>query len=431
MTGAFVPFDAVWNRIVEAVGSGEAIPEQARPVYLVRNLYGQVYVSVSDAVEDDASCRDALQRFADRLHHVLGAHGSSAETGMLFVDQSLLTSLEGTAREIRPGVYLADRLVTGGDWWTVRDLESAPGVRRCTLFSVKGGVGRSTTAVVLAWHLARNGARVLVIDLDLESPGLSSAMLSPAARPEFGVTDWFVEDLVSQGDHVIGDMTASPAWARDLEGEVRVAPAHGRDPGEYLAKLGRVYMDTGEASWPARLARLLSRLETELQPTVVLLESRSGLHDIAASTVSDLDAEVLLFAVDSESHWTDYNVLFRHWQTHGLAEKIRDRLAIVSALTPELYKTRYLQGFRERSWNLFRDLLYDDVAPSAASGAEFSFDLHDSDAPHDPIPIDWTRGLAAGASLRDPEWTTVKLAYTQFLNRFDNLIAVDNGRGAT
>ena len=85
---------------------------------------------------------------------------------MLFVDQSLLSNLEGTARKICPGVYMADRLVTGGDWWTVGAQRSTPSVRRCTLFSVKGGVGRSTTAVVLAWHLARAGERVLVVDLD-------------------------------------------------------------------------------------------------------------------------------------------------------------------------------------------------------------------------------------------------------------------------
>ena len=244
MTGAFVSFDAVWNRIVETVGSGEWIPERARPVYLVRNLYGQVGVSASAAVEDDPACRGALQRLADRLHRVLGAHGSTANKGVLFVDKALLMSLAGTAREVRPGVLLADRLVTGGDWWTVRDQKSTSGARRCTLFSVKGGVGRSTTAVVLAWHLARRGERVLVLDLDLESPGVSSAMLRADARPEFGVTDWFVENLVGQGDHVLRDMTGAPPWARDLEGEVRVAPAHGRDAGEYLAKLGRVYITT-------------------------------------------------------------------------------------------------------------------------------------------------------------------------------------------
>ena len=429
MKGTFVPFDAVQTRIVETIDAGEPIPEAAGHVYLVRNLYGQVRVSVSDAVENDASCRDVLQRLADRLRVVLGAHGPPAERGVLFVNQSLLTNLDNMARELRPGVYLADRLVTGGDWWTVGDPDTDPGVRRCTLFSVKGGVGRSTTAAVLAWHLARNGERVLVVDLDLESPGLSSAMLSDEARPEFGVTDWFVEDLVGQGNHVIGEMTAAPAWARDLEGEVRVVPAHGRDPGEYLAKLGRVYMDTGEASWTARLARLLSRLEAELQSTIVLLESRSGLHDIAASTVTDLDAEVLLFAVDSESHWTDYAVLFQHWQTHGLATRIRDRLSIVSALTPDLNPERYLLGFRERSWDLFRTL-YDEVVPASDSGESFSFDVQDDDAPHHPIPIHWTRGLAAGASLRDIERTPVSQAYTQFLHRFDNLIAAGNGKGA-
>ena len=41
------------------------------------------------------------------------AHGCSAERGVLFVDQSLLSNLEGTARKICPGVYMADRLVTG------------------------------------------------------------------------------------------------------------------------------------------------------------------------------------------------------------------------------------------------------------------------------------------------------------------------------
>ena len=69
--------------------------------------------------------------------------------------------------------------------------------------------------------------------------------------------------------------------------------------------------------------------------------------------------------------------------------------------------------------DLFRDRLYDYAAPSAVPGNEFSFALNDEDAPHNPIAIHWTRGLAAGASLRDLERVTVAQAYTQFLNRFD------------
>ena len=174
-------------------------------------------------------------------------------------------------------------------------------------------------------------------------------MLDAGGRPEFGVTDWFVEDLVGQGERVLEEMTSSPGWSVDLEGDVRVAPAHGRRPGEYLAKLGRVYMDA-PAPWATRLERLVSGLEMRCNPSVALLESRSGLHDIAAAAVTDLRAQVLLFATDSPSTWEDYDILFRHWHCLGLADSIRERLSIVSALTPEVDTEGYLRGFRERSW---------------------------------------------------------------------------------
>ena len=226
-----------------------------------------------------------------------------------------------------------------------------------------------------------------------------------------------MEDLVGQGDRALKEMTITPAWALDMEGDVHVAPAHGREPGEYLAKLGRVYLDTLEP-WSTRLERLIRSLENRCNPTVVLLESRSGLHDIAAATVTDLDAQVLLFATGSASTWDDYNILFRHWQANDLAAQIRERLAIVSALTPDTGDVHhYLAGFRERSWTLFQDCLYDEASDDL-SVDRFSFDLNDDDAPHDPLPITWTLGLASGASLRNLDQTSVTVAYTRFLERF-------------
>ncbi len=433
MSDAFIRFDDVRRRVVDLLRM-ETVPARVLPLYVVRNLFGRVRISVSGAVEADETCRDALERFAERLSDALGAHGCPPGNTVLFVESSMLDTLADAAQEIEglDGVYWVDRLMTGGDWWTVSPPDpSRPdgSPRRYTLFSVKGGVGRSTTAAVLAWHLARNGERVLVLDLDLESPGLSSAMLDPKTQPEFGITDWFVEDLVGQGDRVIERMTAEPPWPQELEGAVRVVPAHGREPGEYLAKLGRVYMGTGGTPWNKRLGGLLSRLEERYEPTVVLLESRSGLHDIAAATVTDLDAQVLLFATDSESNWTDYGILFHHWQRHGLAPSIRDRLSIVSALTPELDTERYLLRFRQKAWDLFREHLYDDANASADSGEAFSFDLDDERASHDPIAVHWTRGLAAGTSLRDLEQTTVDQAYARFLGRFDRLVEA-SGDGA-
>ena len=429
MNDPAVRFDDVRERVASVLAETE-IPKEAGDIHLVRDLFGKVRVCASDGVEDEPRIGDSLKHLVGRLSEALGPYGFPPDKGVLFMSAAMLETFKGARSSIGGlgRVYWVERLLTGRDWWTVGTPRPDGRAKRWTLYSVKGGVGRSTTAAILAWHLARKGERVLVADLDLESPGLSSAMFDPGARPEFGIADWFVEDLVDQSDRVIADMTATPAWARNFEGNVHVAPAYGRAPGEYLAKLGRAYMDRPKVPWIARLERLLKGLEDSVDPTFVLVESRNGLHDIAAATVTDIGAYVLLFATDSESSWTDYEILFDHWRDRNLATKIRNRLSIVSALTPELETERYLQRFQQHAWDLFRDRLYDDLSAQSDSSDEFSFDLDDEDAPHAPIAVHWTRGLAAGVSLRNLDETTVEQAYTQFLRRFDAL-ACANDRG--
>ena len=422
MSDRFVSFDQVRRLVMEAL-DGAALPPDGSPVYLVRNLYGKLGISVAEQkeAESDGAREEALARLAESFSAALGAYGRPADEAILRVEPALLNTLHDTAREVAPGVYWADRLVTGHGWWSVPSGSKGGGPKRYTMYSVKGGVGRSTTVAVLAWHLARQGEEVLVVDLDLESPGLASAMLDEEAQPDFGVVDWFVESLVGQGDDVVKRMVAIPNWAQDMLGTVLVAPAHGRAPGEYLAKLGRAYMDSGDDPWTARLKKLLRDLEARFVPSVVLLESRSGLHDIAAATVTDLDADVILFALDSTSHWADYRMLFDHWRNQKLASRIRERLLIVSALTPELNTREYLRGFREQARELLEEDLQDVDTGATDRGAEIvSSDLSSEGALHDPMVIHWTRGLAAGVSLRTLERTTVANAYDDFLRRFDS-----------
>ena len=340
-----------------------------------------------------------------------------------FVSDSLLDEIGGTAESFEgfDNVRWEERMVTGRSWWAVAPPHGAGRAKRWTSFSVRGGVGRSATAAVLARHLARGGERVLVIDLDLESPALSSAMLEPGARPDFGVADWFVEDLVGQSDRVIENMTAAPAWADDVNGAVAVAPAHGRGPDEYLAKLGRVYMDRADDPWAARLERLLTALEARFEPTVVLLDSRSGLHDIAAAAVTDIDARVLLFAANSEAGWADYEVLFRHWRESGLGASIRERLSFVSALTPPKNRAAYLDRFGERTRELFREHLSEapDSLPESNGGS--SPGAQDGDGSRDPMLILWNEDIAYVASFCALDEAAVEMAYGVFFDRFASL----------
>ena len=409
-------FDRVFPSIVDTLRYPKH--KGVESIYVIRDLHGRVRLAASASLETNDDAKRWLRGEAEMLHQRLGAHSFAPDDAILFLDEDMISELRRDGREVLPDVFLVDRLLTGKGWWSVD--KSASETPTYTLYSVKGGVGRSTTAAVLAWHLAHNGENVLVVDLDLESPGISSAMLDESLSPEFGVVDWFVEDLVGQGDRVVGDMIARPTWHQDFRGDVCIVPAHGARPGEYLAKLGRVYLDKRGTIWTQRLEKLLQKLRQTVQPTTVLLESRSGLHDIAAATVTDLSAHVLMFGTNTETSWQDYGILFEHWTRLELARDIRSRLSIVSSLTPEVGTEEYLRSFRERSWALFQDHVYDEIE-SADEPYGFAFELHDDDAPHNPLPIHWTRGFAAGASLQYLEGTTVEQAYSAFLARFDEL----------
>src|SRR5258706_15890618 len=49
---------------------------------------------------------------------------------------------------------------------------TAPKGRVITFYSYKGGTGRSMALANVAWMLAMSGERVLVVDWDLEAPGI-------------------------------------------------------------------------------------------------------------------------------------------------------------------------------------------------------------------------------------------------------------------
>ena len=81
-----------------------------------------------------------------------------------------------------------------------------------TFYSFKGGVGRTLALANVAVHLARRGRRVLVVDFDLEAPGLDTF---PPLRPEEpvpGLVDYVVEYLkTDQAPDIRGFVGQSPA----------------------------------------------------------------------------------------------------------------------------------------------------------------------------------------------------------------------------
>ncbi|MFC4487916.1 KGGVGR-motif variant AAA ATPase [Tepidiphilus baoligensis] len=398
-----------------------------------RDLNGRVRFIAPESVARQDSMRTTIETIYRELAARIAPHAYPVESGILY-EENRDVVYRGAARypmEDFDRVEFVDRLATESNWASITpETEGAP---RVVFFSIKGGVGRSTALAATAWKLAQLGKRVLVLDLDLESPGLSTSLLPPERQPTYGITDWLVEDLVNNGDTVLESMIATSELSRD--GQIYVIPAHGADAGEYIAKLGRVWMpkvssDGEHEPWSVRLTRLMNDLETRIRPDIVLIDSRAGIDEVASSCVTDLGANlILLFALDGTQTWNGYRILFEHWRRAGVASEIRERLQVVAALVPELAPSDYLADLREHAYDLFLETLYDEVS-SEETGA-WSFDLGSEDAPHQPWAVRWHRGFAALRTLHgrltDIDDDEIRLVFGNLIGRVVHYVQWGDG----
>lgn len=421
-----ITFDQILPVTRDVLGTFRDLISRLDWLLINRDLNGLVRFIVPERyAADDVQCT-AIEGVYRALTERLAPHAYPAEAGILY-EATWEEALHGAQPFLLGGfqnAWVVDRLANESAWESIAEVAS--GVPRIVFFSIKGGVGRSTALAASAWALARAGKRVLVMDLDLESPGLSSALLSTDRLPKYGITDWLVEDLVDNGNLLLNDMYASSNLT--TAGEIFLVPAHGSDPGEYVAKLGRVWMPKIDAqmrseSWSARLNRLVNSLDGHIRPDVILVDSRAGLDEVAAACVTDLGAHtVFMFAIQGQQTWTGYRALFSHWQQRDVITKIRGRLQLIAGLVPDdERRLEYLAALRADAYSLFADT-YDEVEPGAIS--EWNFEEDDDNAPHTPLPIRWNRGWYGLLSLQqrmvqvdESEVQSVYGELIEFLNR--------------
>jgi tetratricopeptide (TPR) repeat protein len=127
----------------------------------------------------------------------------------------------------------------------------------CTFYSFKGGVGRSMAALNVAYALVARGHRVLLVDFDLEAPGLS----------------YFLQRQGEIGDRTsYSDAVDLLAWAR----QVAVQNPDGAQDPDWVEKNG------------PSLFRFVSVLpQDKLQPLLRPLGTLGSLHVLPADTERD------------------------------------------------------------------------------------------------------------------------------------------------
>lgn len=176
-----------------------------------------------------------------------------------------------------------------------------------------------------------------------------------------------------------------------------------------------------------RMHALIEQAAERLEPPdVVLLDLRAGLHDIGAAAVTQLAAEVFLFARDEAQSWDTYSNLFGHLRrswgvTWGMPdEDLRWRLKMVAAqVDPTVSAAERWLDRSYSAWTAFYDGVREE-AEGAGPALEppVVFDRRDQDAPHFPLQISFDpriRGIDLINPQQRPDWQFIQTAFGPFL----------------
>lgn len=174
------------------------------------------------------------------------------------------------------------------------------GGRVVTFYSYKGGTGRTMALANTAWILAANGKRVLVVDWDLEAPGLHH-YFHPFVDPDGLAATPGVIDILQEYAWAATGSTRSGSWhltyarvephalsvapeqlgARFLDGGSLDLLSSGRPDRSYIASVSAFEWD----NFYERLGGdvFLDALRDDMKATYdyVLIDSRTGFSDSA------------------------------------------------------------------------------------------------------------------------------------------------------
>lgn len=329
-------------------------------------------------------------------------------------------------------VRYVDRRIVGVDWLASPSLAVAT-PPRFVFASLKGGVGRTTALCIAATDLAHQGKNILVIDLDLEAPGVGSLLLGEKDAPRLGAIDYLVESGVCEAtelSQLVRKLVASSFVTQPEGGRVDVVPALGfaTKPENYLSKLSRALLDIGPEATTlpvrAKIGRLLDELEAGQSYDAIFIDVRAGFAELAAGPLLGLGATVLLFGTAQRQTIDDYRLLFAHLASLVKPENESPWTKLRFVLAKAGPNSGQNDWFLEELYTLFQTYLYEEQ-----EGFEgFNFRKDDRSAPHHPVPIAMNPLFSDWDPTRNPDGLTQPFYDSSFRLFVDELKKIIENR---
>jgi hypothetical protein len=383
---------------------------------LIPDLYARIRVIVWPL--DKVQVTDEVHKqVAERLAAAAGLFWSGdvwLAPGETRADREMFEGTWEESTSVTPEIHLDERYRSMGVWlrlpleppWQTDDSAEEYGSPIVTFYSFRGGVGRTTALAAFALQRANRGERVAVVDLDLEAPGLDALLSTEEGiSARWGVVDYLLEQpLLNNVDLRDYYHLANPRLTG--AGQVFVIPA-GHFDMHYLPKLARVDFSPppesapGGCTEPHPLECLLRHLRDEFRPHWVLLDSRTGLSEVAGFVLGGFAHLNVLFGTTAESSWQGLHYAVQRLGAERVQRGIlQAECLLVQAMVsdnPEVARVAE-NAFDLRAEDEFREFYYAEDPEDAQAPEEDRFwyirDMESRDAPHVPIPLYYTQRLA-------------------------------------
>ena len=181
-----------------------------------------------------------------------------------------------------------------------------------TFYSFKGGVGRTLALLNVAYELADSGLKILVVDFDLEAPGIhanrwrsqphnSGLDAIGAGSDHPGLVEYVSEYLKSMRALDVADFIVD-ATPRQCNGTIELLPA-GRVDDSYSERLNEIDWNDLYLIWDGYVMFEDLRAQWDARGfDYVLVDSRTGFTDVGGICTRHLpDAVVTMFRPDDQS----------------------------------------------------------------------------------------------------------------------------------
>ena len=398
---------------------------------------------------DDYSPQELVpDPLAQRITEGLGPYARAHRPVVYQDDVGASTVLDSDERipvQVEDDLFcqLIDRRIVGSGW-LAEPATAQVFPPRLVFATLKGGVGRSTALTVIAADLARRNRNVLVVDLDLEAPGLGHLLLDEDRLPQYGVIDFLVENGVGGvKDERLHTFLGTSHLTGPDGGRVDVIPAIGRrsaaSPENILAKLSRAMIedvgDNGSVSVGQQVSSMIDRFAALASYDAVLIDSRAGLAELAAPAVIGLGATVLLFGTAQTQTIEGYRALFSGLKLLAQRDRMQGRSAEWRTALRPVYAKASMNGeaerrFRDELYELYSEFIYDAERDTSEEDMveldALRFTRDDEKAPHWPLVIPFNQAFIEFDPARAPGQLTAAFyeqSFRPLLDAVDNILS--------